>query len=209
MTNFLQVRKATSNTPLESISDAIAQSGWAVLNNAIPRSLAIRLHHVATEIVDYQTAGVGRNKANHENRFVRRDLTSWIIGNEPGEAAWFQWANQLRRHLNRSLFLGLEHFDFHFALYKPGTFYRRHLDTFSGDENRKLSLVVYLNPSWLPSHGGELIIFDHDNSPLVSIAPEMGTLVVFLVSITHTRCYRPMQIATALPVGSRPEPSCP
>ena len=180
MTNLFQVRKATSNNPLESISDAIAQSGWAVLTNAIPSSLAKGLHQVATEVVDYKTARVGRNKTHHENRFVRRDVTSWITGNGPAEAAWLRWTNQLRRHLNHSLFLGLEHFESHFAMYRPGTFYRRHLDTFSGEENRKLSLILYLNPSWLPSHGGELVIFDHNNRALVSVAPEMATLAVFL-----------------------------
>ena len=180
MTNDIRALSTTSNNPLETISDAIAQTGWAVLKNAIPRTLAKGLHQAATEVVDYKTARVGRNKARHENRFVRRDVTSWITGNEPAEAAWLRWTNQLRRHLNQSLFLGLERFESHFALYNHGTFYRRHLDTFRGTENRKLSLVLYLNPLWLPSHGGELVIFDHDNRTLVSVAPEIATLVVFL-----------------------------
>ena len=59
MTNVIRAPSTTSNNPLESISDAIAQTGWAVLKNAIPRSLAKGLHQAATEVVDYKTARVG------------------------------------------------------------------------------------------------------------------------------------------------------
>ncbi len=180
MNNSVQLRERTSHATFDLISDAIAQTGWGVFDNAIPKTLASRLRYAATERVDYHSASVGRDENRHVNRFVRRDLTSWIVGRDPAEVAWLHWSNQLRRHLNRTLFLGLEHFESHFAHYEPGTFYQRHLDAFQGEESRKLSLVLYLNPSWLPSHGGELVIFDHNNRRLVTVAPGMATVVVFL-----------------------------
>ncbi len=62
----------------------------------------------------------------------------------------------LRQILNRELFLGLEEYESHFALYAPGAFYRAHLDRFRDDDKRTVSVVLYLNDDWLPEHGGAL-----------------------------------------------------
>ena len=77
------------------------------------------------------------------------------------------------------LFLGLFNFESHFAVYRPGDFYRRHLDAFRGDSNRVLSLVTYLNSDWDPEDGGELVIYPQDE-PALRVTPGFGTLVLFL-----------------------------
>ena len=42
-------------------------------------------------------------------------------------------------------------------------FYRRHRDAFAGgDSNRVLSTVLYLNPSWMPEDGGEMLLYADD-----------------------------------------------
>ena len=53
--------------------------------------------------------------------------------------------DSLREALNRGLFLGLEDFECHFALYPPGAFYRKHVDRFRDDDRRMVSAVIYLN----------------------------------------------------------------
>jgi SM-20-related protein len=85
----------------------------------------------------------------------------------------------LRQALNRDLFLGLEDFESHFALYPPGAFYVRHLDRFRDNDRRTVSTVLYLNEGWLPQHGGQLRMYlkdgvEHD------VQPVGGSLVVFL-----------------------------
>jgi hypothetical protein len=45
---------------------------------------------------------------------------------------------------------------------------------------RQLNLLLYLNPTWVPGHGGELELFHKgEDSPVVSIAPTFGTCVIF------------------------------
>lgn len=85
----------------------------------------------------------------------------------------------LRQAINQGLFLGLEDFECHFALYPPGAFYKRHLDRFRDDDRRMVSAVLYLNEGWQPEDGGQLRMFldgdrEHD------VQPRAGTLVVFL-----------------------------
>lgn len=88
---------------------------------------------------------------------------------------------ELQRQLNRSLFLGLFEYECHFALYKAGGFYKKHLDSFRGRANRVVTTVLYLNPDWQPEWGGELVIYREDTDDrLAVIAPKMGTLVVFM-----------------------------
>jgi SM-20-related protein len=89
------------------------------------------------------------------------------------------WAEQLRTDLNRTLYLGLDGFESHFAHYPPGAFYRKHVDAFKDSGNRVLSLVVYLNPDWSPVDGGQLVLYDHAGSELGRFPPTMGTVAVF------------------------------
>lgn len=49
------------------------------------------------------------------------------------------------------------------ARYAPGTRYIRHTDaTASHAPERRLTLLLYLNPDWAPGDGGELRIFADD-----------------------------------------------
>lgn len=81
--------------------------------------------------------------------------------------------------MNRHLFLGLDSFESHLALYQPGNFYRRHTDAFRGERNRVVSLVAYLNEGWQPDQGGELVLYP-DNLAPIKVTPEIGTVVLFL-----------------------------
>jgi Rps23 Pro-64 3,4-dihydroxylase Tpa1-like proline 4-hydroxylase len=78
---------------------------------------------------------------------VRGDRIHWL---EQGQSAagdvWLQQLEGLRLQLNQGLFLGLEDFEGHYALYPPGSFYQKHLDRFHDDDRRSISVVLYLNP---------------------------------------------------------------
>ena len=79
------------------------------------------------------------------------------------------------------LFLGLFSFESHFAHYSPGAYYKRHYDAFRGEANRVLSVITYLNPAWLPTDGGELVIYNDDKDrDGIKVVPLYGTLVIFL-----------------------------
>jgi SM-20-related protein len=87
--------------------------------------------------------------------------------------------DSLREAMNRGLFLGLEDFESHFALYPPGAFYLKHVDRFRDDDRRMVSAVVYLNDAWLPEQGGQLRMY-LDEGAQYDVVPIGGCLVVFL-----------------------------
>jgi SM-20-related protein len=176
-------RPALSPPHFETIATALAESGWGIFTDVVPRRLVRRLSNRAHALECYEIAKVGRQGDRQRNRFVRRDQIAWVDGSNSLEHAWLAWTHELRVFLNRTLMLGLHSFESHFAMYGPGTFYRRHLDAFRGDSNRIVSLVLYLNPHWQPSHGGEFVIYGENDQELARIPPTLGTLAVFLSEV--------------------------
>lgn len=166
-----------------AIADGIERQGYVVLPAALPETVCSSLLNYLAELEqsEFHPAGVGRGKEATHNAQVRRDSIHWIREEHPASGQWLAWAKRLRLYLNERLFLGLFSFESHFSLYREGDFYRRHVDAFKGESNRVLSLVAYLNKGWQPGQGGELRLFcPVTDAELVTVAPEFGTLVLFL-----------------------------
>ncbi|PWB31701.1 2OG-Fe(II) oxygenase [Pseudomonas sp. SDI] len=168
---------------LTRIVDDLATHGWSQHDVFLPAALSAALaadcrrREAEGELAP---AAVGRGQAQEVREGIRGDHIRWL---EPGESEpcdqYLQLMDSLREALNRGLFLGLEDFECHFALYPPGAFYRKHLDRFRDDDRRMVSAVIYLNEGWLPEHGGQLRMslkdgVEHD------VQPTSGCLVVFL-----------------------------
>lgn len=126
-------------------------------------------------------AGVGRADDHELVREIRRDKTRWFDGASEAQRGWLDFAETMRSDINQCLALGLFSFEAHYAVYEPGGFYRRHLDSFRGARNRILSSVLYLNSGWQTGNGGLLRLYDEsDDSRITDIVPEFGTFAVFL-----------------------------
>lgn len=168
---------------LSRIADDLLTQGYCIRPVALPHSLTVSLDEHLRNIDDtrYTRAGIGRGDDYLKNRFVRTDEIFWITGESPAERQWLEWTARLQTFLNRRLFLGLYSFESHFAHYAPGDYYKRHYDAFHGQANRILSIVVYLNNGWVPSDGGELVLYLNDSDQKgINVVPLMGTIVVFL-----------------------------
>ena len=173
----------------ESISDDIVEKGYSIRLNALPENLTSLLLQHVIELPDenFKRAGIGRTKEHLINDLVRTDEISWITSNSVASCAWIKWSESLQAYLNRRLFLGLFSFESHFSHYAKGDFYKKHKDAFKGEDNRVLSVVVYLNQHWSAGDGGELVIYD-ENTPAssvvdhrrITVTPNLGTIVVFL-----------------------------
>lgn len=180
------------NNPLfEKIAQELSEKGYSIQPNALPADLAASLlSNIKTMPGEkFKRAGIGRDKLHVVNKFVRTDEICWITGDSDAGQQWLDWTNLLKEELNRRLFLGLFSFESHFAHYAPNDYYKKHLDAFKGEANRVLSMVVYLNPGWLPEDGGELVIYTADqedengsNKPtdVIKVTPAYATLVAFL-----------------------------
>lgn len=172
-----------SRTTLDPLLDDLAEQGWAIATNALPADLTLELAKECRERANegaLQPAGVGRGSAHWVQEGVRGDHIQWL---EPGQCAagdrYLAMLDDLRGQLNQALYLGLEDYEGHFALYPPGTFYQKHLDRFRDDDRRAVSAVFYLNSDWLPEQGGALRLYLAAGREL-DVLPEAGTLVLFL-----------------------------
>lgn len=168
---------------LSAIVDDLASQGWSQQADFLPTELVSALAaECRRRASDGQLnpAGVGRGGTLEVREAIRGDHIRWL---EPGESSacdrYLDAMDALRQAINQGLFIGLEDFECHFALYPPGAFYRRHLDRFRDDDRRAVSAVIYLNQDWQPGDGGELRMF-LDDQRVHDVAPTAGTLVVFL-----------------------------
>ncbi|EJK99115.1 MULTISPECIES: 2OG-Fe(II) oxygenase [Pseudomonas] len=165
------------------IVDDLAERGWSqqdiFLPDALTRALAAECRQRAAE-GELAPAAVGRGPFSEIREGIRGDRIQWI---EPGQAQacddYLMLMDSLREAMNRGLFLGLEDFESHFALYPPGAFYLKHVDRFRDDDRRMVSAVLYLNEAWQPEHGGQLRMY-LDDAVEQDVVPIGGCLVVFL-----------------------------
>lgn len=124
-------------------------------------------------------AGIGNDPVKDAGQEMRSDKIYWL-DKEHGnvfENEFLQQAEDFIEHLNRTCYAGINAYEFHYAVYGEGNFYKRHKDRFKNDDNRKYSLITYLNENWLTEDGGQLQIFMNDE--VQDILPQSKTAVLF------------------------------
>ena len=175
------------NPLFEPIIDGILTHGYGIvddfLNSDEVKALANRLHkrHVAGQ---FWAAGIGNQQVLVENA-IRGDEILWIeeATATSDETAFLQRIDEFVHYVNQTCYLGLREFEFHYARYPAGTFYKRHLDQFRSDSRRKLSVICYLNTDWQETDGGQLALYlpdsDSHSERQLTIAPTAGRLVCF------------------------------
>ena len=112
---------------------------------------------------------------------IRGDDTCWL--GEPlfaAERLLLADMERLRLELNGEAYLGLFDLEMHYAWYPPGAGYARHVDQPRGHEDRVVSVVLYLNESWIPADGGQLRLFDAESTR--DVEPLAGRLVSFVTA---------------------------
>ena len=167
----------------DEIAAAIDEKGYIILPSVLPEALvdSLFIYIKSLDQKNFKDAGIGREFNHQVNRFVRADRIYWLDKSHDAARAYLTWTENLRLGLNRRLFLGLFDYECHCAYYPEGAFYKKHFDAFKGSSNRVLSTVLYLNPNWTLTDGGELLLYSvQDESPLEKISPQYGKMVIFL-----------------------------
>lgn len=147
-------------------------------------SIALAAHLKANLKALYATgqlhaAGIGNNLIPNQNKFIRSDRIHWLDPehNDVSENQFFELMDRFIRYLNSTCYTGITGYEFHYALYETGSFYKRHLDQFQNNKSRAFTMIMYLNDGWKEKDGGELCIY-HD-AHTQTIAPENGKCVFF------------------------------
>ncbi len=164
------------------IAAQLAAQGWSCCEDFLPARLIARLHAEARQLAtsgELRAAAIGTRHALHSD--IRGDETRWLDAPySPSAAVLIERLEELRREINAGLQLGLFDLELHFARYRPGTAYARHLDRFAGSTRRVLSLVLYLNEGWRAEEGGALRLYPGSQERTIDFLPQAGRLVLFL-----------------------------
>ncbi|MDH5302287.1 MAG: 2OG-Fe(II) oxygenase [Gammaproteobacteria bacterium] len=180
-------------TIFEHIVNTLVTQQYAVIDQALPSELLAKLekHFLSLDNSQFKRAGIGRADQFHTNDDIRTDVIHWLNKDDTATADYFNWMESLRQHVNRELFLGLFDYECHYAHFPQGSYYKRHVDAFKGQGNRRLTTILYLNHDWKKSDGGDLKMYRNENDvePFAEILPTFGRLVVFLSeSFPHEVC---------------------
>lgn len=124
-------------------------------------------------------AGTGTEHLIQEKDLIRSDVIYWLDRSHKieSENAFLDIIDCFVRYLNETCYAGIMSYEFHYALYNEGSFYKKHLDQFRNDDSRAYSMIVYLNEKWKQFDGGELCIHHVDSIQLIT--PLNGRCVFF------------------------------
>lgn len=130
---------------------------------------------------EWKKACIGRNDEVMRESSIRSDKIHWLAESQGAAVDDFlSRMEEIRRAANQHFYLGLFEYEAHFAKYEKGDFYKKHLDCFHGNENRRLTTVFYMNDAWNKEDAGELVVYDLDGNIIATLPPKSGRLFVFL-----------------------------
>jgi SM-20-related protein len=162
------------------ITDDLVKNGFIIVEQALSMDLNKKLFSLCQDEAGFKKAKISAANNVHLDRKKRSDSIRWLDEDMYAQSEFLAFAKGLQNYLNRHLYLGLNYYESHFAVYKEGDFYEKHLDTFKNFKNRVVTTVYYLNEEWVYGDGGELLVYDVENKLILSVEPKSGTLVVFL-----------------------------
>jgi len=163
-----------------TIIDALVTDGYIIIENAIPTELCSLLKEDAKNAKGFKKAGISGANNLHIDSTKRSDKTLWIDEDNACKSQYLAFTKELQMRLNQELYLGLSYYESHYAIYEKGDFYEKHFDAFRGSKNRVVTTVLYLNEEWKEKDAGELVVYDENDCFISKVAPNAGTLVVFL-----------------------------
>lgn len=126
-----------------------------------------------------KAAGIGNDELKDVGQQVRTDKICWLDKDHENlyEQEFLLQVDELVAYLNRTCYTGINGYEFHYAVYEEGSFYKRHRDQFKNNSSRKYSLISYLNDNWLETDGGQLVVYQ--NQAARTILPCSQTAVFF------------------------------
>lgn len=154
----------TMEACFETLIASYLDANVGIVDHFIPEELG---QHLIDRLVTLnaqnlmKAAGIGNAAKLVQNSAIRTDAIYWLdrSSNNEHENAFLDQVEAFIAYLNRSCYTGITGYEFHFALFDTGSFYRKHLDQFQDNSSRQFSMITYLNPHWNSEDGGELCIY--------------------------------------------------
>lgn len=166
----------------ERLIDTFIDNKVGISENFLNTALAINLKDNLQALYVNQKlilAGTGNNSVLKFDTAIRNDKVYWLdrTHNNIHENAFFDLIDAFVVYLNATCYTGITGYEFHYALYEKGSFYKRHLDQFKSNSSRAFSMIMYLNDNWQIGDGGELCIYQ--NESVQTVTPTNGKCIFF------------------------------
>ena len=162
--------------------DQLATDDYLVVDNFISDDFFDSIQRYFLQLLDdneFSKAAIGSSEKRQIESSIRGDFIYWLDRQEDRDLSpLFNLLDETVQQLKQQLFLSLSDYEFHFAMYPPGTGYEKHVDQFQGKNNRIISMLIYLNEGWKPGDGGELKIYRQDGEEIL-VEPIAKRLVMF------------------------------
>ncbi|KTD18647.1 2OG-Fe(II) oxygenase [Legionella jordanis] len=177
----------------ETIIDHICAKGFHVIDHFLPVKDFKHLREKADGLQQdgqFRRAKIGRQLSSMLHNDIRTDEINWLDEHIEDKAVqpFLARISEIAAMLNQALFLGLVEFEAHFAVYQPGSFYKKHIDQFATTQDRQISCVYYLNHCWHEQDGGELKLYNHEGELLFNTAPLPNRFICFRSDLPHEVC---------------------
>lgn len=174
----------------ELMLENLCAQGYHLIENFLDTTSFQQLQLLAQDKCQqglFKAAKIGINNQLQRNETIRGDAICWIDEEEvqPALQTYLTKIKQLAQCFNQSLFLGLNELETHFAIYQPGSFYKKHIDQFATAKDRKISYVYYLNNDWSEAFGGQLKLYNQEDELINSITPKGNRFICFNSELPH------------------------
>jgi SM-20-related protein len=148
------------------------------LSQPLAEGLLQHIHQLQSQQL-MKPASIGNDLLKDALQQTRGDKIYWLdkSHHNPFELEFLLLIDALILYLNRTCYAGIQHSEFHYAVYEKGQAYQKHRDQFKNDDDRQFSLVCYLNKDWEEADGGQLWL--HHASGIQKISPEQQSAVFF------------------------------
>lgn len=157
----------------EALIDVYLKNKLGVVGDFLDQNLSVKLKENLWRLREEEAlllAGIGNENQLQYDNAIRSDKIFWLDRehNDIHENAFFDLLDDFVLYLNRTCYTGISSYEFHYALYETGSFYKKHIDQFRSDGSRAFSMIIYLNESWVEADGGQLKIYHPESIEIIS-----------------------------------------
>lgn len=176
-----------------ALADNLCTQGYHIIDDFLASSdyQALRIHiQELAQQGALKHAKIGQKLSAHHNEAIRTDSISWLDENSPNLTIqhYLSKVSELAQAINHTLFLNLCEFETHFAAYQPGAYYKKHIDQFAHNKDRKVSFVYYLNAEWQDDFGGQLKLYNLEDDLITQVSPQANRFICFMSELPHEVC---------------------
>jgi SM-20-related protein len=177
----MDVSMNSRSSEFDIATSALADNGWCIVPDFLSQAQTQALSTECMDMHEAQLLTPARVGVDRAATLLRGDSTRWFQPEALSrrQQAFANRIEALRIALNCDLFLGLVDSESHYAVYRPGAGYARHLDCLRNNDSRVISAVFYLNEAWQDAEGGALRLYLADQS-YHDVFLRAGTLLLFL-----------------------------